>query len=235
MKKMLGLLILVGVLFSLGPGSPAAQPARAAASWVRGLYTGWVYFMAKTDYDYNQSMEGASVTFAGAKFFQSHGDIECMVFDEAGTGHCAANFPLDIVNDAFGSFTSPDCSGTMQVSSRANAINGGPALAPLTNAPLDQGFSMSFNPLVGPESGTISMTTSGCPGGGTSAFQMAAGLPKWPQLDFYVEYHTALTIGGTCSMEGLPRSISTGPGNATLSLDQCEWRALYMDPYATLP
>jgi len=235
MKKIPRIGFLVVILLSLGSGLPAAQSAQAASPWVVGLYSGWAYFMAKTDYHYSQSMEGASMQFDGVKFFESHGDIECNVIDEAGTGGCGANFPLDILNGASGLFTGPDCTVSVQVNSRANALSGGMPLAPLSSGPLEVGFSVPFNPLVGPENGMLSATTSGCPGGGANSYQIDPGQPKWPQLDFHVDYHTALSIGGTCSMEGLPRSITAGAMTATLSLTQCQWRVLYLDPYAKLP
>jgi len=215
--------------------SPSSRPAEAASAWIEGIYTGWVYFMAKADYSYSMSMPDASIQFDGVRFYESHGTIECNIFDDQGNGHCTASFPLDIINSASGSFTAPDCSATTQVSSRANAVDPGLTMPPLTNIPLDQGFSMKFDPQTGPENGTITVTASGCPGGGTSSYQDTAGQPKWPQLDFHVEYQTALTFGGTCSMEGLPRSISVGAGSSTLSLAQCQWRVLFFDPYATLP
>ncbi len=230
-RTLILILILITPILSL----PSTQPARAANAWVKGLYAGWVYFQAKTDYQYSKSMAGASMQFEGVKFFESHGDLECTVFDEAGSGHCAASFPMDLINGASGTFSGPGCSGTVTVSSRANAVNAGPALAPLTNHPLDEGFSVFFNPQAGPENGTIAVTTSGCPGGGANLYQIAAGQPKWPQLDFHLEYHTPLTIGGSCSMEGLPRSITVGAMSSTLSLAQCQWRAIYFDPYAELP
>jgi hypothetical protein len=227
--------ILSLLMLALGLVSPTAQPARAQGTWSEGLYTGWVYFLARADVQYSMSVQGASIQFAGARFYESHGNIECQVLDADGTGHCAASFPMDIIYSAFGSYTAPDCSATTQVNSRANAIDPGPSLPPLVNNPLEAGFSMSFDPQMGPESGTITVNASGCPGGGSSSFQDTAGEPQWPALDFKVGFASALSFGGTCSMQGLPKTIGVGAGSSTLSLVQCMWRVLYFDPYATLP
>lgn len=232
MKKVTRVLILVMVSLSLALISPSAQPVQAGSPWIKGLYAGWVYYLARADFQMQQSMEGASLQYEGARFYESHGDIHCSVFDEDGNGNCTTSFPMDIVWGAEGTFTSPSCSLAIHQNGRADAVNEQNLLTPLTANPLEEGFSVDFTPKIGPE--RISTTITGCQSM-SKAVQFPAGQPQWPQLDFHVEYHTALSIGGTCSMEGLPRSTSVGPMTASLSLEQCQWRALFLDPYAVLP
>lgn len=232
MNKLSRILVLAMILVSMGVFEPA-RPARAAATWTKGLYVGWVYFLAKADMQYRQAAQGVSVQVDGVRYYESHGDLECTVFDEDGNGHCGANFPMDITWGESGTAVLPNCTVTITGSSRADAVNGGPPLAPLTSAPLAQGFSVGFFPQIGPENG--SLTAVGCPGGGTNSYSIDAGQPVWPKLDFHVEHHTALSMGGSCSMEGLPRSITVGAMSSSLTLQECEWRVLFIDPYATLP
>jgi hypothetical protein len=223
----LALLVLTPNRSGLAPGhSPSPD-----TPWTPGLYTGWVYFEAKTDWSFHGSLGPASADGAGVKFYVSHGDIECSV-DGAGTGNCAATFPMDIVWSVSATVKTPECTENYRASARADGMSSPPPLHPLLSQPMETGFSLGFQPDTGPASGNSQ--ASGCKSMSAS-FNMQPGMPKWPDLDFGLDFHTSLSIGGTCSMKGLPRSTSAGMTIATLSLTSCQWQALYLDPYAKLP
>lgn len=215
------------------PGAPVAHPSSSDTTWIPGEYDGWVYFEAKTDWTYQGSEGGISISGGGVKFYVSHGDILCNVFDESGTGNCYATFPMDVVWSLTALIKTPQCTANYSASSRADALSGLAPLVPLTSQPLEGGFSQGFFPAAGPAAGTAQ--ASGCPGGFNATYTTAPGMPKWPDLDYQVGFHTGLSFGGTCSMKGLPRSSSVGFTSAMLSLDSCQWRAFYTPTDAQLP
>jgi hypothetical protein len=227
-----GLLSVALLVVTVNQPQVVAHPLGSSdATWIPGLYNGWVYFEAKTDWSFHVSQAGLTSDGDGVKFYVSHGDINCQVTDQVGTGSCFATFPMDVLWTVSAVTTTPNCTSNYQASARADAIDLAP-LMPLTVQPLADGFSQGFNPATGPASGTAQET--GC-AGFSAGYTIPPGMPKWPDLDFRIDFHSPLSIGGTCSMEGLPRSGNAGFVTSTLSLDSCEWRAYYIDPYATLP
>jgi len=214
------------------PAAPLAQSVTPDTSWTPGEYEGWVYFEAKTDWTYQGGEYGATVSGGGVKFFVSHGDITCNVFDSTGNGNCEAVFPMDVVWSLSALVKTPECTANYTSSARADALSGLIPLAPLVSQPLEGGFSQAFHPAAGPAAGSAQAT--GC-GGFSTTFTTTPGIPYWPDLDFQIGFHNGLSFGGTCSMKGLPRSASAGLMSATLSLDSCQWRAFYVPPDAGLP
>jgi hypothetical protein len=158
-----------------------------------------------------------------------------MVSDTAGNGNCAGSFPLEEVMIRHSTIHSSSCSGTTIGGGRAPAIGQLPGLPPLTNQPLENGFSVPFSPKVAPLDITwrVDISGSGCQA--FTARKAIAGKIKWADLDFQITGHTTYSIGGICSMKDLPRTSTVGIMKTSLSLEECEWNAFFFDPYATLP
>jgi hypothetical protein len=235
MKRMAtALLLFIFCQIVLAPAHPAASQADV---WTPGQYVGWVYFLARSDYDYNVSQYDMTVTNSATLYHEVHGEIDCKVRDEAGNGACSGTFPMEKIVGEYGTLTSPNCNATWRESIRASATSGLAPLAPLTDSPLGGGFSTPFFPESGPAYAYMQVDASG---GSTCRSQTIAamtkvGIPKWPDLDFKLGYHTPLTAGGTCNMQTFPRQMTIGYAVTSAVIEQCEWHMFYFDPYAKLP
>jgi hypothetical protein len=235
MKRMaIAVLLFLCCQLLLFPIQPAASQGEI---WTPGLYMGWVYFLARSDFDYNLSESGFTVTDTTTLYHESHGTIECNVRDEAGNGACSGTFPMEKIAGRYGTLTSPGCNATWNESIRAPATSGLAALAPLTDSPLGAGFSIPFIPESGQAYANLVIDASGNPTCKSQAIsaKTEVGIPKWPDLDFKIGYHTALSAGGNCDMESFPREMTVGHAVTKAVIEQCEWRMFYYDPYAKLP
>jgi hypothetical protein len=234
--KRLGIAILLFLCCQIvfAPAHPAASQADV---WTPGLYMGWVYFLARSDYDYNVSESGIKVTDTTTLYHEAHGEIECTVRDEAGNGACSGKFPMEKIAGRYGTLTSPDCNATWRESIRASATSGLVPLAPLTDSPLAGGFSIPFTPESGQAYADLVVEASGNPACQSQAISAKTnvGIPKWPDLDFKIGNHTVLTAEGTCNMQTFPRQMTVGHAVTTAVIEQCEWHLFYFDPYAKLP
>jgi hypothetical protein len=233
LTMMLILLFLVSWQAVALPGPVTAQ----SQDWTPGQYQGWVYFLARSDFDYNLNQQDVTVKDTATLFHESHGTIECTVSDAAGNGACSGVFPLEKLAGRLGAFTSPGCNATWTESVHALGIDLKDPLAPLTSSSLADGFSIPFIPASGPAYAEMKVDASGGPTCRSQAIstQTNIGIPKWPDLDFYIAYHTALMVGGTCSMKDFPRKMTVGHAVTSAAIEQCEWRMFFYDPYAKLP
>ena len=235
MKRMaIALLLFIFCQILLAPAHPVASQADV---WTPGLYMGWVYFLARSDYDYNVSQGDMIVTDSATLYQESHGTIECTVRDEAGNGTCSGSFPMEKIVGEYGTLTSPNCNATWTESIRSPSLSELIPLAPLTDSPLPVGFSIGFTPESGQAYAEMRIDASG---GGTCQSQAISakttvGIPKWPDLDFKIDYHTTLVAGGICSMESFPRQMTIGHAVTSAVIEQCKWKMFYFDPYAKLP
>ena len=226
------LFLLCQMLFN--PTQPAASQADI---WTPGLYMGWVYFLERSDFDYNVNENGVTVEDSTTLYHESHAEIDCSVTDETGNGSCTATFPLEKIAGRSGVFTSESCNATWTESIRAPAVGESLPLNPLTSSNLSSGFSIPFTPQSGDAYAELTVDASGSPTCQSQAIstKIEVGIQQWPDLDFKIGYHTALSAGGTCSMQTFPREMKVGHAVTTATIEQCEWRIFYYDPYAKLP
>jgi hypothetical protein len=235
MKRMaIAALLFIFCQIVLAPARPAASQADV---WTPGQYIGWVYFLARSDFDYNLSQGDVTVTDSTTLYHEVHGEIDCKVIDEAGNGACGGTFPMEKIAGRVGSLASPGCNATWHESIRASATSGLAPLAPLTPSLLAGGFSVLFTPQSGQAYADLVIEASGSPTCRSQAItaKTTLGIPEWPDLDFKVGFHTPLTAGGTCNMQTFPRQLTVGHAVTTAVIEQCEWRMFYYDPYAKLP
>jgi hypothetical protein len=241
MKSILGRLVIVlavaGVL-CLSVDRVVAQGATGQNDWASGGYIGWIYFLAKEDTDQEYSQEEITGHGVVATFFESHSNLVCDVH-ENGTGFCTATFPMDITVGQSYTYTTPDCEMQGGLSMRSIALNSNlpgniMALAPMADDPV-----ISFQPVFGKANGNQYFSSSGgegCDASLVSGFQSVPSVQFPPgSLTLRVGIRTALTVGGTCSMEGLPRQASNpmGPGMVyrdNLAILDCRWMVFRYDP-----
>ena len=217
--------------------APTQKAASRADVWTPGLYIGWVYFLERSDYDYNLSEGDVSATDTTTLYQESHGDIECSVADEAGNGTCKGSFPMEKIATRNGTFTSKDCTANWTESIRSLGVTVLEPLSPLSNSSLDAGFSIPFTPQSGTAFFNITVNANGGPtcSSAERSGQTTIGIPKWPDLEFHIAYHTPLTLGGTCNMQTFPRTLSINHAVTKAVIEQCQWKLFYYDPYAKLP
>ncbi len=234
--KRLGIAILLFLCCQIvfAPGHPAASQADV---WTPGLYMGWVYFLARSDYDYNVSQGDIVVTDSATLYHEVHGEIECTVTDEDGNGICSGSFPMEKVVGEYGTLSSPDCNATWTESIRHQL----PAyLFRLLRSPIHPwqvAFPSPSRPNPGRRMPIWWLSASGSPTcrSQTISAKTNVGIPKWPDLDFKIGNHTVLSAEGTCNMQTFPRQLTVGHAVTTAVIEQCEWHLFYFDPYAKLP
>ncbi|NJD59247.1 MAG: hypothetical protein C3F13_04380 [Anaerolineales bacterium] len=217
--------------------SPTQPTASQADTWMTGTYLGWVYFLERSDFDYTLNENGVMAKDSTTLYHETHGEIECTVSDEAGNGSCTATFPLEKIAGRSGTFTSEGCNATWTESIRAPAVGGTQPLSPLLASSLGDGFSIPFLPTSGDAYAKLTVNASGSPTCQSQAISTKTklGITKWPNLDFHVTSHTLLSAGGECSMADFPRKMTVGRAVTKATIEQCEWRMFYYDPYAKLP
>jgi hypothetical protein len=145
---------------------------------------------------------------------------------------------MEKISGTAGSVTSPDCYATWTESTHAPATSQLVPIAPLVYNPLSSGFSTLFTAESGQSVANFNLEASGANPGChnmTITANVDIGIPKWPDLDYTVDYHTDLTAGGICNMKTFPREMTIGHATTTAKIVQCEWRMFYFDPYAKLP
>jgi hypothetical protein len=218
--------------------SPAQPAASQPVAWTPGLYLGWVYFLERSDYQYNVSQNGVTVEQTTVLYQESHGEIECNVHDITGNGACSGSFPMEKISGTAGTLTSTDCYATWTESTHAPATSELVPIAPLVYSPLTGGFSTLFTPESGQSYANFNLQASGANPACRSMTITAnvdIGIPQWPNLDYIINYHTDLTAGGICNMKTFPRDLTIGHATTTAKIVQCEWRMFFFDPYAKLP
>lgn len=230
-------LIPLLLLLAWAPRAKAVQSPSQSELWAPGHYTGWVYFLARSDAETNISAGNVHTTSTTVLYHESHGTINCTVFDEAGNGVCSADFPLDMIGTVHGTAQTPDCSVIFKEDLRAVGISIPNPIVPLNRFPLANGFSLGFSPNAGPFIGRLEVTASGGIPGCESKV-LSGEIPRgirWSDLDFHIEFHDILTAGGTCSMADFPRELQVGNTYTSAVIEDCRWRMFHFDPYAEFP
>jgi len=235
-KRFLFILLLI-VLIGWAAPTQARQPALQDEMWLPGQYTGWVYFLARSDIESTITGEGIYITDTAVLYHESHGNLDCTVFDDEGNGICNANFPLDMIGTSSESVQTPDCNLDIIGNYRAIGISEMNPVISLVPVPLADGFSLNFNPAAGPFTGEMKVTASGG-GVGCKSQVLSSEIPRgiqWSDLDFHMESHNGLSFGGACSMADFPREMPTPHGFTTAVIEECKWQVFYFDPYAEFP
>jgi hypothetical protein len=242
--------LILSIAFADSPtGAPtnrvSAQVVNKQATWEAGQYRGWIYFLAKHDVIQEYNIEDITGKGDAVAFYESHSNLACAVQGN-GSGMCKAAFPMDFTLLHEVVFTLPDCTITEGLYMRGASFDVTLPGSPLASKSLGDEFAIGFEPNIwdseGVQYASISGSDEGCknePFIKTFVVPYATVFPS-RSLTLRVGNRTALTVEGTCSMEGLPREgeFPMGEGivySEIFSIVECRWMVFRIDMSAIPP
>jgi len=232
----LAVALLLMVLFV-----PEPQPVRASSSLSPGVYFGYVYFLARTDFNGKLTAEGGAKHFyVWQGKYKGKGVLQVTINDD-GSGDVEIFIPNSIHLINYYGVTVPDPSGYCQFLDTTDAqvryLSGHTPAASIGNtfqAPLSRGSYISYRredtyvDSGGEFGGCAGVAQTSHP---SVRVTIQGSLDMLKTIQFQTNYRTDKVMGGTCSLPGWIQSYPV-PGFTTpyvYSLSNCQWLISKLD------